>query len=226
MFVIRATPGLPKIHHSCCLHLISLEDHSSFEPYVGTYIVLTWITTNARCCLFVGWLYPQPQYVVLKSTEHDLYPVIFRWYPHFVLVISFPSDWCNSWFRKVYLQSYIVGWLLFEVNKMQLYPCSYYTLLYLISPCYPCCISLIPIHTVKILRGRSRGRRGRSQEKLFADARAQLKEELNVFVVNTLGSSGQAILWGRGVSWWIQWISLKDFKGIYVATQNGIHGDF
>ncbi|CAL1129504.1 unnamed protein product [Cladocopium goreaui] len=31
------------------------------------------------------------------------------------------------------------------------------------------------------------------KEKLFADARAQLKEELNVFVVNTLGSSGQAV---------------------------------
>lgn len=30
------------------------------------------------------------------------------------------------------------------------------------------------------------------QEKLFADARALLGEELNVFVVNTLGSSGQA----------------------------------
>eukprot|EP00434_Breviolum_minutum_P025184 symbB.v1.2.022247.t1/scaffold1967.1/size94462/2 len=31
------------------------------------------------------------------------------------------------------------------------------------------------------------------KEKLFADARAQLKEELNVFVVNTLGSSCQAV---------------------------------
>ena len=30
------------------------------------------------------------------------------------------------------------------------------------------------------------------QEKLFADARATLSEELNVFVVNTLGSSCQA----------------------------------
>lgn len=112
---------------SCRLKIIP---HSN--QYVGTYmylytVVLTWITTNARCCLFVEWLYPQPQYVVLKSTGNDLYPVIFRWYPHFVLVIFFPSDWCNSWFRKVYLQSYIVGWLLFEVNKMQLYPCSYCT---------------------------------------------------------------------------------------------------
>ena len=35
-----------------------------------------------------------------------------------------------------------------------------------------------------------------NQEKLFADARAQLKEELNVFVVNTLGSSCQVQLRG------------------------------
>ena len=191
---------------------MSLEDHSSFKPYVGTYIVLTWKITNARCCLFVGWLYPQPQYVVLKSTEHDLYPVIFRWYPHshFVLVISFPSDWCNSWFRKVYLQSYI-RWLATFWSEQDAAVSLF--LLYLISPC---CICLIPIHTLisswpqspgETLRGRPRAAQGGAER--FRGKHLGLQR------------AGDSV--GER---WIQWISLKYFKGIYVATQNGIYGDF
>ena len=86
-------------------------------------------------------------------------------------------------------------------------------LLYLISPC---CICLIPIHTLisswpqspgETLRGRPRAAQGGAER--FRGKHLGLQR------------AGDSV--GER---WIQWISLKYFKGIYVATQNGIYGDF